>query len=248
MFKRILFTLVAAALLAGAVEAKADKYTVATDCTFPPMEYLDEDKNPVGFDPALIKEIAKASGFEVNVQNIAWDGIFAGVAAGKYDIVASAVSITPERAKAFLLSDPYYDVYPTILVPAGSPVAKPADLTGKQVGGQIGNSALVALDKAKTGCKIREYDDVGLAVEDMLQGRIDAVALDSPVAMYYLNKKQEYQNKLKIAMNVGAPEQYGFVVRKDNRQLLDRLNAGIKLVKENGAYDRILKEYMGEAK
>ena len=135
MFKKILFTLVAATLLAGAVEAKADKYTVATDCTFPPMEYLDEDKNPVGFDPALIKEIAKASGFEVNVQNIAWDGIFAGVAAGKYDIVASAVSITPERAKAFLLSDPYYDVYPTILVPAGSPVAKPADLSGKQVGG-----------------------------------------------------------------------------------------------------------------
>ena len=248
MFKRILFTLAACVLLLSAAESRAEKYTVATDCTFPPMEYLDEEKLPVGFDPALIKEIAKAAGFEVDVQNIAWDGIFAGVAAGKYDIVASAVSITPERSKAFLITDPYYDVYPTILVPAGSTAAKPADLNGKSVGGQIGNSALVALDKAKTGCKIREYDDVGLAVEDMLQGRIDAVALDSPVAMYYLNKKQEYQNKLKIAMNVGAPEQYGFVVRKDNRQLLDRLNAGIKLVKENGAYDRILKEYMGEAK
>ena len=49
-------------------------------------------------------------------------------------------------------------------------------------------------------------------------------------------------------MNVGAPEQYGFVVRKDNKQLLDKLNEGIKLVKENGAYERVLKEYMGDAK
>ena len=72
MFKRILFTLVATALLIGAVEAKADKYTVATDCTFPPMEYLDEEKLPVGFDPALIKEIAKAAVPSVDDDGVAW--------------------------------------------------------------------------------------------------------------------------------------------------------------------------------
>ena len=66
--------------------------------------------------------------------------------------------------------------------------------------------------------------------------------------MDYLNKKKEYQNRLKVAMNVGEPEQYGFVLRKGNTKLLEKLNKGIRLVKENGAYDRVLKEYMGAAK
>ena len=245
MLRKILLSLLVLSFFVTGTESRAEKYVVATDCTFPPMEYLDDQKQPVGFDPAIIKEIAKASGFEVDVQNIAWDGIFAGVAAGKYEIVASGVSITPERQKAFDLSDPYYDVYPTIITMAGSSIKKPSDLNGKKVGGQIGNSSLIALQKANTGCTIREYDDVGLAIEDMVKGRIDATCLDSPVALYYMNKKKEYANKLQVAMTIGEPEHYGFVVKKGNKELLAKLNNGIQLVKQNGAYDRLLKEYMG---
>ena len=239
MLRKILLSLLVLSFFVTGTESRAEKYVVATDCTFPPMEYLDDQKQPVGFDPAIIKEIAKASGFEVDVQNIAWDGIFAGVAAGKYEIVASGVS------KAFDLSDPYYDVYPTIITMAGSSIKKPSDLNGKKVGGQIGNSSLIALQKANTGCTIREYDDVGLAIEDMVKGRIDATCLDSPVALYYMNKKKEYTNKLQVAMTIGEPEHYGFVVKKGNKELLAKLNKGIQLVKQNGAYDRLLKEYMG---
>ena len=242
MLRKILLSLLVLSFFVTGTESRAEKYVVATDCTFPPMEYLDDQKQPVGFDPAIIKE---ASGFEVDVQNIAWDGIFAGVAAGKYEIVASGVSITPERQKAFDLSDPYYDVYPTIITMAGSSIKKPSDLNGKKVGGQIGNSSLIALQKANTGCTIREYDDVGLAIEDMVKGRIDATCLDSPVALYYMNKKKEYANKLQVAMTIGDPEHYGFVVKKGNKELLAKLNKGIQLVKQNGAYDRLLKEYMG---
>lgn len=249
MLKKILLPLIALFVLGiGTSAHAADKYVVATDCTFPPMEYLDSNKQPVGLDPSLIKEIAKACGFEVEVQNIAWDGIFAGIAAGRYDIVAAAVSITPERAKAFTFSDPYMDIYPTILAPAGSSFAKPEDLKGKKVGGQIGNSAIMALEKANVGAVIREYDDVGLAIEDMIGGRIDAVALDSVVALYYFNKKADYKGKLRIAMQFGKPEQYAFVVKKGNKELVEKLNKGIKLVKENGAYDRVLSEHLGNAK
>ena len=249
MLKKLLLPLLAVFLLGvGSQAVAAEKYIVATDCTFPPMEYLDDNKQPVGFDPSLIKEIAKACGFEVEVQNIAWDGIFAGVAAGKYDIVATAVSITPERAKAFDISDPYFDLYPTILTPASSKLSKPEELKGKTVGGQIGNSSIMALEKLKVGAVIREYDDVGLALEDMVNGRIDAVACDSPVALYYLNKKKDYENKLRIAMQFGQPEQYGFVVKKGNKELLQKLNQGIKLVRENGGYDRVVQEHLGGLK
>ena len=87
MLRKILLSLLVLSFFVTGAESRAEKYVVATDCTFPPMEYLDDQKQPVGFDPAIIKEIAKASGFEVDVQNIAWDGIFAGVAAGKYEII-----------------------------------------------------------------------------------------------------------------------------------------------------------------
>lgn len=247
MIKKIVLLLVCATLFTAIGAQAADSYVVATDCTFPPMEYLDNDKKPVGFDPSLMKEIAKACGFQIEIKNIAWDGIFAGIAAGKYDIVAAAVSITPERSKAFDISEPYFDVYPTILMPSGATAKTPADLKGKTVGGQIGNSSIMALQKIGCGAVIREYDDVGLAIEDMVRGRIDAVACDSPVALYYLNKKQEYAKTLKIAMRFGEPEHYGLVVKKGNKQLLDRLNEGIRKVRENGAYDRIFKEFMGNS-
>ncbi len=247
MLKKLLL---AAAVLTMSLASPAiavETYVVATDCTFPPMEYLDDNKQPTGFDPALMKEIGKACGFEVDVRNIAWDGIFAGVAAGNYDIVAAAVSITPERARAFDISDPYFDVHPTILAPMDSTMTRPEELKGLKVGGQIGNSSLMALEKLDTGCSIKEYDDVGLAIEDMMQGRIDAVSLDSPVAFYYLNKKAEYADKMRVAMQFGEPEHYGLVVKKGNKELLDKLNEGIRLVRESGAYDRVFAEHIGKA-
>ena len=244
MFRTLAVSLLSL-LLCASVAFAEKPLVVASDPTFPPNEMLNKDKEIVGFSIDYIKAVGKEAGFDVQVKNIAWDGIFAGVAAGKYEIVASGVSITPERQKAFDLSDPYYDVYPTIIAMAGSSIKKPSDLNGKKVGGQIGNSSLIALQKANTGCTIREYDDVGLAIEDMVKGRIDATCLDSPVALYYMNKKKEYANKLQVAMTIGEPEHYGFVVKKGNKELLAKLNKGIQLVKQNGAYDRLLKEYMG---
>ena len=244
MFRTLAVSLLSL-LLCASVAFAEKPLVVASDPTFPPNEMLNKDKEIVGFSIDYIKAVGKEAGFDVQVKNIAWDGIFAGVAAGKYEIVASGVSITPERQKAFDLSDPYYDVYPTIITMAGSSIKKPSDLNGKKVGGQIGNSSLIALQKANTGCTIREYDDVGLAIEDMVKGRIDATCLDSPVALYYMNKKKEYANKLQVAMTIGEPEHYGFVVKKGNKELLAKLNKGIQLVEQNGAYDRLLKEYMG---
>src|SRR5208337_687608 len=80
--------------------ATGDKVIIATDATWPPMEYVDEHKNIVGFDIDLLKAVAKEAGFEVEFVNTAWDGIFAGLAANKYDAVVSSVTITEERKNA----------------------------------------------------------------------------------------------------------------------------------------------------
>lgn len=227
--------------------AAAETYIVAGDCTWPPMETLDKDKTPIGYSFDYVRAVAEAAGFEVEIRNIAWDGIFAGVAAGNYDIVASSTTITPERQKAFDFSDPYYEVHQAVIMPAGKSIAKLEDLKGKSVGGQIGTTGIFVMQKANVGATIREYDDVGLAIQDMVAGRIDAVICDDPVAMYYMNKKAEYAKKLSIPLITDDAEYYGFTVKKGRKDLVEKLNKGIKIVRENGTEAKLKEKWMGAA-
>ena len=108
MLRRFLMAaLLVPALMVSSAFA-AEKITVASDPTWPPMEFLDDNKQVVGYDVDMIKAVAKEAGMEAEVRMVAWDGIFAGVAAGNYDVVASGVTITPERQRAFLFTKPYY--------------------------------------------------------------------------------------------------------------------------------------------
>ncbi|MDD3683211.1 basic amino acid ABC transporter substrate-binding protein [Desulfovibrio desulfuricans] len=247
MIRRLLLALVAVSLLCGQAMA-AEKFIVATDCTWPPMEMLDANKQPIGFDVDFITAVGKAAGFEVDVRNIAWDGIFGGVATGQYDIVAAATTITEERQKQFDFSDPYYEVAQAVVLPAGKSIKSLADLQGKKVGGQIGTTGVFVIRKAGVAVDLKEYDDVGLAIQDMLGGRLDAVICDDPVALYYVNKKADTAGKLNISFKTEEKEYYGFTVRKGRKDLVEKLNKGIKDVKASGVEAQLLKKWMGASK
>ena len=247
MIRRLLLALVAVSLLCGQAMA-AEKFIVATDCTWPPMEMLDANKQPIGFDVDFITAVGKAAGFEVDVRNIAWDGIFGGVATGQYDIVAAATTITEERQKQFDFSDPYYEVAQAVVLPAGKSIKSLADLQGKKVGGQIGTTGVFVIRKAGVAVDLKEYDDVGLAIQDMLGGRLDAVICDDPVALYYVNKKADTAGKLNISFKTEEKEYYGFTVRKGRKDLVEKLNKGIKDVKASGVEAQLLQKWMGASK
>ena len=234
------------AALAGAPAFAQEKYKVASDCTWPPNEMLDENKQPIGYSIDYITEVGKAAGFDVDVSNVAWDGIFGGVATGKYDIVASSTTITPERQKQFDFSEPYYQVAQAVVLPAGQEVQSLQDLKGKRVGGQIGTTGIFVMRKANPGEPIKEYDDVGLAIQDLVGGRLDAVVCDDPVAMYYVNKKPDTAGKLNLSFKTQDTEDYGFTVRKGRQDLVDKINKGIKIVKESGKEAELRKKWMGE--
>ena len=247
MIRRLLLALVAVSLLCGQAMA-AEKFIVATDCTWPPMEMLDANKQPIGFDVDFITAVGKAAGFEVDVRNIAWDGIFGGVATGQYDIVAAATTITEERQKQFDFSDPYYEVAQAVVLPAGKSIKSLADLKGKKVGGQIGTTGVFVIRKAGVAVDLKEYDDVGLAIQDMLGGRLDAVICDDSVALYYVNKKADTAGKLNISFKTEEKEYYGFTVRKGRKDLVEKLNKGIKDVKASGVEAQLLQKWMGASK
>ena len=235
MLKKVLSGLVLAILLLGVVScAKKEptKITIASDATFPPMEMVDTNKNIVGFDIDLMNAAAKAGGFTVEFKNTAWDGIFAGLDNGKYDAVMSSVTITDERKKTMDFSTPYINAGQILTVRADETATSLNDLKGKTVGAQIGTTGAFEIDKVKAANKITEktYDEIGLAFEDLSNGRIDGVVVDNPTAASYALQNDKYKGKLKTVGTPFTEEYYGVAVKKGNTKVLDMINAGLKKV------------------
>ncbi len=245
MFRILMTTLLTLGLACGIATAAEKTFTVASDGTWPPMEYLDDKKQVIGYSTDYINAIGKEMGIKFDIRNVAWDGIFAGVAAGNYDIVASSVTITPERQKQFLFSDPYCEIRQALMVPIDSKIKTMADLKGKKVGGQIGTTGIFVTEKANVGAIIKEYEDLGLAAQDMANGRIDAVMADAPVAKYFANKRKDFNNKFKIVYQTPEAEYYGFTLKKGQEELAKLLNEGIKRIKANGTEKELQIKWMG---
>lgn len=217
----------------------------ATDATWPPMEFVDAEKNIVGYSIEYVKAVGEAAGFKPVFKNMAWDSIFAGLATGKYDAICSSVSITDDRKKTMDFSTPYFKVRQALIVSKKSPVTSLDGLKGKKVGGQIGTTGYFAIKEA-AGVEAKSYDEVGLAMEDLNVGRIDAVVCDDPVAAdYALN---QYKDTLKIAaiLETGAVEFYGIAVNKGNKETLDLINKGIAAVIASGKEKELQQKWIGQ--
>lgn len=228
---------------ATAVPSK--KYIVASDATFPPMEMVDANKQIVGFDIDMIDAIAKAMGFEVEIKNTAWDGIFAGLETGDYDAILSSVSITEERQQTYDFSDPYVNAGQSVVVRVGETgIKSDADLPGKNVGAQIATTGALALGEIE-GVILKEYDTIDLAFMDLINGAVDAVVVDTPVAAQYVLTSETFKGKFMIVGEPITDEYYGLVVRKgENAELLRLFNEGLKKIKADGTYDNIYAKWI----
>ncbi len=253
MFKKILVILMALIVIQGFVFAEGSKESasqgklhivIATDATWPPMEMVNENKEIVGFDIDLMKEIAKAGGFTVEFKNTAWDGIFAGLAAGKYDAVMSSVTITEERKKKMDFSLPYINAGQVLVVRTETQgVTTLQDMVGKTVGAQIGTTGSFEIEKVK-GVTLKTYDEIGLAFEDLMNKRIDGVVCDRPVAANFALQNKNYKGHLKIVGKPFTKEEYGIAVRKGNKKVLDAINRGLKKVLDSGINVEIEKKWL----
>ena len=218
---------------------------VATDATWPPMEYVDEkSKEVIGFDVDLMKAVADAGGFTVEFKNTAWDGIFAGLAAGKYDAIISSVTITDERKKEMDFSKAYINAGQILIVPSSMRgVSVLADMEGMTVGAQIGTTGSFEVEKVE-GVDLKTYDEIGLAFEDLVVGRIDGVVADTPVAADFALQSESYKGKLKIVGDPFTEEYYGVCVEKGNTEVLDAVNAGLDKVLGTAKYENIEKKWL----
>jgi len=229
------------AVVEAAKEVKT--FVVATDATWPPMEMVNENKEIVGFDIDFLNAVAEEGGFKVEFKNTAWDGIFEGVAIDKYDAVISSVTITEERQKKYDFSMPYLNAGQVLIIPNDMDAATLADMGGKSVGAQLGTTGAFEIAKNKDITQ-KNYDEIGLAFEDMAAGRIQGVVCDTPVAADYALQRPEYKEKFKIAGDPFTEEYYGVVIKKGNQELLDLLNTGIKAVQAKGIDKQLEKKWL----
>lgn len=242
--KRMLLALVCLAVVCPSAWAEK-KIIFATDATWPPMEFVNESKEVVGYAIDFMTAAGKEAGFTPVFKNTAWDGIFAGLAANKYDAIVSSVSITEERKKAMDFSEPYFTVRQALIVNKESVATSLADLKGQKVGGQIGTTGYFAI-KAAEGVEAKSYDEIGLAMEDLNVGRIAAVVCDDPVAANYALNQYKETMKIAAVMETGDVENYGVPVKKGNTELLELINKGIAAVKAKGLDVELKKKWIGQ--
>ena len=244
--KKVMVAALALLVMTGIVFAggrqEADgvrKIIVATDAAWPPMEFVNTDKEIVGYDIDLMNAIADAAGFEVEFRNTAWDGIFAGLAAGEYEAVISSVTITEDRQKTMDFSDPYINAGQVLIVQqSASGVDTLSDLVGQRVGAQIGTTGAFEVDKV-AGVELTTYDELGLAIEDLANGRIAGVVADTPIAADYVLQNERYSRVLKIVGEPFTDEYYGIAVRKGNSELLTLINDGLASVRAAGLLEEL---------
>ncbi|MCJ7605468.1 MAG: basic amino acid ABC transporter substrate-binding protein [Dehalococcoidales bacterium] len=228
-------------LLASACGSSTDTIRVATDATWPPFEFVNEDTKEIeGFDIDIMKAIAEKEGLDVEFVNVAWDPLLAGVAQGTYDCAISSVTITEERAKVMLFSDPYFEAGQIIVVRFDNAAITSKDNLAGMVGAQIGTTGSFEIEKI-AAATLKTYDDIGLAFQDLMNGQIDAIVCDNPLALGYVGQNPD---KLKTAGSTFTEESYGIAVAKGQEDLLAKLNSGIAALKAEGKFEEFSAKWL----
>jgi ABC-type amino acid transport substrate-binding protein len=218
---------------------------VGTDAAYPPFENVNTETGEIeGFDIDLLNAIAAKAGFTPVYQNVPFDTIFTNLAAGQYDIVISATTITEERQQTVLFSNPYFAAAQVLTVRAADAetITSVEALAGRKVGVQKGTTG-ADFAKSLGGFEVVEYETTPEAMRALANGDVDAViADDAPSKTILLNNPE-----LNLAITVEAltVEYYGIAVRLECTELIEAINAALAEVIKEGTYAEIYRRYFG---
>ena len=218
--------------------------TVCTDAPYEPFEFQDDDGNWAGFDMDIMRDISGRMGVGLSVKVVPFDGIWLLPAAGECDVVASAMTITEERAKSALFTDPYFDADQSLLVRSSDAdkFGTLSSLSDSRIAVQTGTTGeMYAQDNKPMGATIVSYDEPAAMFLALQSGEVDAILQDLPV------NGDRQRNNPTFTMTEVFPtgEQYGFAVSLDNKPLAQTINDIMEEMKMDGVYDMIYGAYFG---
>ena len=254
----LVVALMAAAMISGcgkkeeasapaAAPAPAAAIVVGLDDNFPPMGFRDEKNALVGFDIDLATEAGKRLGAEVTFKPIDWNAKEAELNGKRVDVLWNGLTITEERKANILFTTPYLENRQIIVVLDNSAIKNKAELAGKVLGVQDGSSAVEAVQKdeaiAKSLKELKKFADNVTALMDLSAGRLDALVVDEVVGRYYTAKKPGESRVLDE--NFGT-EDYGVGTRKDDTELMGKLQKALDDMKKDGSAAAISTKWFGK--
>lgn len=227
----------------GKIQARG-KLIVGTDATYPPFELKVGDRFE-GFDIDLGKEIGKELGVRTEWVNINWDGIFAALQTGKFDLVMSDVVITDKRKQEMAFSQPYFLSGQTVARRRNdSRIGEAKDLAGKLVSVQQETTGQYAVEKMNLpGTRIRKFETMQDALLEVRNGRADAAVGDMPALKEMIRKGYP---ELELTGGIFVHENYGIAARRGEPELLGAVNAALDRIMADGRYARIYQRWIGE--
>ena len=217
---------------------------IAMEGTWAPWTYHDENDELVGFDVEVGQQIAQALGVEATFVEGEWDGLLAGLDAGRYDIMINGVDITEERSDAYDFSDPYaYNRTAVIVSADNTDITSMEDLEGKHTANTI--SSTYAEVAEQYGAEVTGVDDLNQTFELLLSGRIDAT-LNAEVT-YYDYMEAHPDANIKIACLDPEATQVAIPFRKgeETASLREAVNQALADMRESGALSELSEKYFG---
>ncbi|MGX5697774.1 amino acid ABC transporter substrate-binding protein [Agromyces soli] len=216
--------------------------TVATEGTYQPFSYHEGGAGDlVGYDVEVAEAVADKLGLEVEFQETQWDAIFAGLDAGRFDVIANQVSINPEREEQYLFSTPY-TVSPSVVVvnEGDTSIASFDDLKGKTTAQSLtSNFYQLAVD---AGANVESVEGWAQAVALLQQGRVDATVNDKLTYLDYV--KQTPGAKLAIAAETD-PSESALAFTKDKTALVKAVDEALAELREEGVLAELGEKYFG---
>jgi polar amino acid transport system substrate-binding protein len=226
------------------VSAPAETVINGIDKDYPPFAYIDEKGKVAGFDVDSMDWIARKMGFTVEHKAFEWKTIVQMVVENKIQMVCSGMSITPERAREVLFSDPYWTVRKVLMVRKGSDLNAEKILNGKvllgvQQGTNEDQMLQVMLKEGKGDFTLKSYATPSDGIADVLNGRIAAMAMDSPPAHSAVRAGRPVQE----AGTFGEEDHFGVAVNRNNPDLVRKINEGYKLLKADPYWKELQEKY-----
>lgn len=249
---------VATFVLAGPVKAQSvlsavtseGKITVATEVAYPPMEYL-EDGKVVGYGKDILDLVVAEMGVELEQLQLPWDGILAGVLAGKYDMVATSVAIKEDRVKKYAFTRPLAVAETMLVKRFNDEMSGLDDINGKIVGVELGSSQAQEVEALDASLKangssgfdairgFKSTDDMRLA---LASGQIDIGTIPS---FSLATMQKQRPNTFAQLANIGSGTLFAWVAHPDGADLRDRVNASIDKLEADGTLKTLQMKWFG---
>ena len=215
---------------------KAGKLLIATSPDFPPFESLEGDA-VVGIEPDIMALICDKLGVEAEFVQMDFDSVLIGIQAAKYDCAMSGITVTPDRQKNMLFTDPYYNAAQVIVVAEGSSITGKADLAGKVASVQTGTTA-------ESGCQDEGIDVQAFAANAdakaaLTTGKVDAWVVDNLTAMQMV----EEGDGLVILDEKMTEEPYAFAFAMGSEDLVAAINEALNELIADGTVESIFDSY-----